>query len=142
MVAALVERIKTFFDANPAIRQSERYARLRLERSRLRGTKRTAHEQLDDNLNPASNNASQVSQLPGSSQHKRARTSGTALSSTSIPTLSPPSLISTGIRSNSSESHPAAADPQLTDCNYTNPLAGNPYLHYTQNHFLFHNYRS
>ncbi|KAM6490911.1 hypothetical protein JOM56_013615 [Amanita muscaria] len=139
-VAALVERIKTFFDANPAIRQSERYARLRLDRSRLRGTKRTAHEQLDDNLNPASNDASQVSQFPGSSQHKRARTDSTALSSASIPTLSPPSLISTGIQSNSSESQPAAADPQ-PNRNYTmNP--GNPYLHYTQNHFLSHHYRS
>lgn len=74
-VVAPIERIQTFPQANPAIRYSP-YAVFR-----LCGTKRTASGHSDDNANP----------LPGSSQHKRARTSTsdihTALSLPAIPTI-------------------------------------------------------
>ncbi|KIL63386.1 hypothetical protein M378DRAFT_677667 [Amanita muscaria Koide BX008] len=77
-VVAPIERIQTFPQANPAIRYSP-YAVFR-----LCGTKRTTSGHSDDNANP----------LPGSSQHKRARTLAsstsdihTALSLPAIPTI-------------------------------------------------------
>ncbi|KAM6489550.1 hypothetical protein JOM56_014969 [Amanita muscaria] len=77
-VVAPIERIQTFPQANPAIRYSP-YAVFR-----LCGTKRTTSGYSDDNANP----------LPGSSQHKRARTLAsstsdihTALSLPAIPTI-------------------------------------------------------